>query len=140
MDLTAALRDIQVEAESRMHYTCQITVPSSSPGPLDPDTGWPTNPAGATVYTGKCRFRMSGAVAGNSSRDVAGDRMQTSQPTLSIPVSAAAVPVGSVATVTAVPADDPAAHLWAGLRMKVIGRVLGSDMTAQRLLVEVVTG
>ena len=127
-------------AESRMRFTCQVVGPSSSPGPLDPDTGWPTNPAGATVYTGKCRFRMSGAVAGNSARDVAGDRVQASQPTLSVPVSAPIVPVGSVATVTSVPADDPAAHLWLGLRMKVIGRVLGSDMTAQRLLVEVVTG
>ena len=140
MSSTTAAVAGQVLAESRMRFTCQIVTPSGTSGALDPVTGWPTNPVGTTVYSGKCRFRMSGAVAGNSARDVAGDRVQASQPTLSVPVSASMIPVGSVATITAVPADDPAAHLWLGLRMKVIGRVLGSDMTAQRLLVEVVTG
>lgn len=126
-------------AESLMRFTCQATVPSTGQGGLD-GTGWPTNPAGTVIYTGKCRFRMGGTVSGSSSRDVAEDRVFTSQPILSVPVTAAALPVGAVVKITAVPADDPGAHLWLDMRMRVVGRVLGGDMTAQRVTVEVVTG
>lgn len=126
-------------AEARMRFQCQVTVPASGSGGLD-ETGWPTNPAGTVIYSGKCRFRMGGTVSGSSSREVAEDRVFMSQPILSVPVTAAAIPVGAVAVITAVPDDDPGAHLWLGLRMRVVGRVLGGEMTAQRVTVEVVTG
>jgi hypothetical protein len=83
---------------------------------------------------------MGGTVAGSSQATVAGDRVSTSTPTLSLPVSAPQVPVGAVVVITAVPADDPAGHLRLGLRLRVVGLVLGTDMTAQRLTVEAVTG
>lgn len=126
-------------ADARMRFTCTVTVPSTGQGALD-GTGWPTNPAGTVIYTGKCRFRMSGTVSGTQSRDVAEDRVTVSEPVLSVPVTAAVIPVGAVAVITGVPADDPGAHLWLNLRMRVVGRVLGGEMTAQRVTVEVVTG
>lgn len=115
------------QAELLMTDTCTVTVPSSGPGTLDP-TGWPTNPAGTQLYSGKCRLRMGGTVSGSSSREVAADRVFMSQPVLSVPVSAPVLPVGAL-VVTA-----------SGLRAKIVGRVLGTHMTAQRLTVEVVTG
>lgn len=129
-----------------MTYTCRVSVPSNVPGPPD-ETGWRTNPVGSVIYgpdtpilKGKCRFRMGGTISGSSSRDVGEDRTFTSSPILSVPVSAPLIPVGAVAEIVGVPADDPAAHLWMGLRMRVIGRILVSEMTAQRVTVEVVTG
>jgi hypothetical protein len=50
------------------------------------------------------------------------------------------VPVGAIVLITGVPADDPAGHLRLGLRLRVAGLVLGTDMTAQRVTVEAVTG
>ena len=140
MDLTADLAEFQVEAESRMRDTCSITVLSSVPGTIDPLTGLESVTDGAALYSGPCRLRMAGTVSGSTARDVAGDRVTTSTPTLSVPVSAPRVPVGAVAVITGVPADDPAGHLRLGLRLRVTGLVLGTDMTAQRVTVEAVTG
>jgi hypothetical protein len=123
-----------------MRDSCTVTVPSSVAGSLDPDTWLETTTAGALLYTGACRLRMGGTVAGSSQATVAGDRVSTSTPTLSLPVSAPRVPVGAVVVITDVPADDPAGHLRLGLRLRVVGLVLGTDMTAQRLTVEAVTG
>lgn len=119
--------DGQVLAVKRMTDTCVVTVPSSGQGTLDP-TGWPTNPAGTVVYSGRCRIRMGGTVSGSQSRDVAADRVFVSQPVLSVPISAAVIPVGAVAV------------LSSGMRLRVVGRVLGTQMTAQRVTCEVVTG
>lgn len=140
MDLTGALADFQAEAVSRMRDTCLVTQPSSTAGVVDPVTGLEPAVAGATVYSGRCRLRMSGTVASSTTRDVAADRVSTSSPTLSVPVSAPRIPVGAIVTITAVPADDPARHLRLGLRLRVTGLVLGTDMTAQRVTVEAVTG
>lgn len=140
MDLTGALADFQALALSRMRDSCTITVPSTTAGTVDPVTGLETDAAGTLLYSGVCRLRMSGTVAGSSSRDVSGDRVSTSTPTLSVPVTAARVPVGAVVLITAVPADDPAGHLRLGMRFRVTGLVLGTDMSAQRVTVEAVTG
>jgi hypothetical protein len=83
---------------------------------------------------------MGGTVAGSAQATVAGDRVSTSTPTLSLPVSAPRLPVGAVAVITGVPGDDSAGHLRLGLRVRVVGLVLGTDMTAQRVTVEAVTG
>lgn len=117
----------QAVAESRMTDTCVVTVPGSDPGPLDP-SGWPTTPAGTVVYSGRCRIRMGGTVSGSSSREVGEDRVFMSQPILSVPISAPTIPVGAVAV------------LGSGLRTRVVGRVLNTQATAQRVTVEVVTG
>jgi hypothetical protein len=140
MDLTADLLEFQAEANSRMRDTCTVTVPNSTPGTIDPVTGLESSTAGAALYSGPCRLRMGGTVAGSSQSTVAGDRVSTSTPTLSLPVSAPRVPVGAVVLITGVPADDPAGHLRLGVRVRVVGLVLGTDMTAQRLTVEAVTG
>jgi hypothetical protein len=139
VDLTATLAALQAEAETRMRFKCRVTVPSDTPGPPD-ETGWPTIPAGTVIYTGRFRFRQAGTIAGSANRDVAQDQVFLSSPVASFPVSAPIIPVGAVVEVTEVPADDPAAHLWVGVRMRVVGRVMNSDMTAQRVTVEVVTG
>lgn len=140
MDLTGALADFQSLAVSRMRDTCTVTAPSTTAGTVDPVTGLETATAGTAVYSGVCRLRMSGTVAGSSSRDVSGDRVSTSTPTLSVPVTAVRIPVGAVVLITAVPADDPAGHLRLGMRFRVTGLVLGTDMSAQRVTVEAVTG
>jgi hypothetical protein len=123
-----------------MRDTCTVTVPGAASGALDPATWLPTVGAGLTVYSGKCRLRMGGTVAGSQAQDVVGTLVSTSTPTLSVPISAPRLPVGAVVLITDVPDDDPAGHLRLGLRLRVVGQVLGTDMTAQRLTVEAVTG
>lgn len=140
MDLTADLAWFQGEAVSRMRDRCVATVPSSAPGTVDPGTGLETDAAGTPLYDGVCRLRMAGTISGSSSREVSGDRVSTSSPTLSVPVTAPRFPVGAIVKITGVPADDPAGHLRLGLRLRVTGLVLGTDMTAQRVTVEAVTG
>ena len=71
---------------------------------------------------------MGGTVSGSSSREVGEDRVFMSQPILSVPISAPTIPVGAVAV------------LGSGLRTRVVGRVLNTQATAQRVTVEVVTG
>jgi len=140
MDLTGLLQRRQAEAESRMRDTCTATLPSSGAGTVDPGTGLEIDTPGAVFYSGKCRLRMGGTVSGATSRDVAGDRVSTSTPTLSVPVSAPRLPVGAIVKITGVPADDPAGHLRFGLRVRVTGLNINTDTTAQRVTVEAVTG
>jgi len=140
MDLTAGLAILQGEALSRMRDVCSIQLHSLVAGVVDPATGLESATDAVTIFTGACRLRMGGTVAGSAATSVAGDRVSTSTPTLSLPVTAPRVPVGAVVTITGVPSDDPAGHLRLGLRLRVVGNVLGTDMTAQRLTVEAVTG
>ena len=140
MDLTADLAEFQALAVSRMRDTCLVTRLSTTTSVLDPDTGLPATVAATTVYSGVCRLRMAAAVSGSASRSVAGDDVATSAPTLSVPVSAARLVPGDVVTITGVPEFDPAGHLRLGLRLRVTGVVLGTDMTAQRVTVQAVTG
>jgi hypothetical protein len=127
-------------AESRMRDTCTVTVPAIGGGTVDPGTGLETDAAGTLIYSGPFRLRMAGTISGSSSRDVAGDRVSTSSPTASFPLSAPRIPVSAIVVCTGVPADDPAGHLRLGLRLRATGLVLGTDMTAQRVTVEAVTG
>jgi len=124
--------------EQRMRDACSVVIPGV-PGPIDPDTGWQPPPVATVVYTGPCRFRMLGRVGAKDQQSVVVDLVTISAPILSVPLWAPQVPVGAVCTITAVDSDDPAGHLRLGLRMRVIGRVLGTDVTAQRVTVEVVT-
>lgn len=135
------LADMRVRAERRMRDTCRISAPSTG-GSIDPDTWLPSGSAGAEIYSGPCRLRMMGraSTAGQSSVAVAGDQVVMSAPLLSVPTSAPRIPVGAVVLMTGVPADDPAGHLRLGLRLRVTGIIFGTDMTAQRVAVETVTG
>lgn len=136
------LADMQVRAERRMRDTCRAVTLPSGDIPIDPDTGLPPPGAVTLVYEGPCRLRMIGraATAGQGSSNVAGDVVFTSTPLLHVPVSAPRVPVGAVVFITDVPADDPAGHLRLGLRFRVTGVTVGTDVSAQRLSVETVTG
>ena len=135
----AAFRARAAEAtEARMRDTCSFSTPGS-PGVIDPVTGWQPPSAGTLVYSGKCRFRMVGRVGAKSEQQVVADLVALSDPILSVPLSAPQLPVGAVGSITAVDPDDPAGHLRLGLRMRVIGQIFGTDMTAQRVTVEVVT-
>lgn len=128
-------------ANSRMRDTCRAFIEGqASSGVLDESTWLPVENPDSDIYSGPCRLRMGGTVAGSSAADVVGISVATSTPTLSVPISAPRLPVGAVVLITAVPADDPAGHLRLGLRLRVVGQVLGTDMTAQRLTVEAVTG
>jgi hypothetical protein len=62
---------------------------------------------------------------------VAQDRVYITQPVLSIPVSAQRVPSESIVVIT-----GPADHMLVGRRYRVTGLVDGTEMTAQRMLVE----
>lgn len=127
-------------AVTLMRDTCTVVRPSAVDGPLDPVTGLPTEGTATAVFSGRCRLRMAGTVSGSAARESAGDRAAVSTPVLSVPVVAARLVPGDVATITGVPLDDPAGHLRLGLRLRVTGLVLGTDMTAQRVTVETVTG
>lgn len=122
-----------------MTDTCSFSLPGTTTS-VDPVTDWETQTPGASLYAGKCRLRMAGNVSGSTQRQVVVDYVAASNPTLSVPVSAPTLPVGAVGSITAVDPSDPAGHLRLGLRMRVTGRVLGTEMTAQRVTVEVVTG
>jgi hypothetical protein len=123
-----------------MRDRCTVTLPADGGGTVDPGTGLETDTAGTLVYSGPFRLRMAGNISGSSARDVAGDRVSTSSPTASFPLSAPRIPVGAIVVVTGVPADDPAGHLRSGLRLRVTGLVLNTDSSAQRVTVEAVTG
>jgi Family of unknown function (DUF6093) len=131
---------MRTDTESRMRDTCRITVAGSSDGPLDPDTGLPVDVPGAVLYVGKCRYRTAGGVSAFATREVGGDHAALAYPTLSIPVSAPRIPIAAIAAIFAVPDDDPGGHLRLNLRMRIIGQNLATDLTAQRMAIEVVVG
>jgi Family of unknown function (DUF6093) len=138
MTLDAVLNHARAQAESRMRDTCTVTAPGTS-GELNAATGLPSHTAGAVIYAGKYRLRTPGT-GSPSDRQVSGDRVALSTPTAFFPVSAPPIPVGAIITCTAVPADDAGGHLRLGRRVRVTGLILGTDMTAQRVQVEAVTG
>lgn len=123
-----------------MTDVCVVSRPSLASGELDPDTWLPADTVESVVYEGVCRFRMPGTVSASRTREVSGDMPALSEPVLSVPIGSARLAVGDVAVITAVPDDDPGGHLRLGLRMRVIGLVLGTHMTSQRVTVQVVTG
>lgn len=129
-------------AEVLMRDTCTVSAPSAGGGAIDPNTWLPTGSAGAPIYSGRCRLRMMGRTsnAGQGSVAVAGDQVVTSAPMLSVPLSAPRIPVGAVVVMSSVSDLDAGAHLRAGLRLRVTGVFLGTDLTSQRVAVEAVTG
>jgi hypothetical protein len=131
VNLTGSLTRLQGQAESRMLNTCVITAPGTASPELDPDTWLPVVTPGGTLYNGPCRLRVPGGAATGQNRDVAQDRVYITQPVLSIPVSAQRVPSESIVVIT-----GPADHMLVGRRYRVTGLVDGTEMTAQRMLVE----
>jgi len=115
-------------AEALMDSTCVITRAGSPT--VDPATGAET-PSLTTIYTGKCRLRMSDARSDEVA--AAGQSIEVQSPILSLPVTAtgsAAVRTDDVATITT-PLDSNT----------VVARIAGfhtqTHSTARRFPVEV---
>lgn len=91
---------------------------------------------GAQVYSGKCQIQVTDSI-NVQGENVGEQRITTERVTLKIPVSAPAVPINSVATITAVaPVSDPA---LVGRKYRVTGSHAATFKTARRLPVELVT-
>ena len=90
-EVSAALGELRLHAESLMVDSCTITIPS--PGVWDEATGTYLG-AKSQTYAGPCRVQRSNA----SPRDVsAGEaRWVLSEVIVSVPVEAPAAPVGAV--------------------------------------------
>lgn len=127
-------------AEKRMVDTIRVSLPGTDASILDPDTGLPAETPGGVLWTGPCRLRLAGGVSGSAFRRVGADTVSLALPILSVPVSAPRIPIGAICVITAVPPDDPAGHTRLNLRLRVSGLNLGTEMTSQRMSVEVVTG
>jgi hypothetical protein len=126
--VTAALDLVtaRFRAESLMTSTCTIRATASIPV-TDPDTGEVTFPAGATVYSGKCRVRPVTSRSG-STEDVGGAEVFTFDYLISVPFSVTDVAEGHRLTITASP--DPA---LVGVEVEVQKVDRGEHITARRL-------
>lgn len=125
MTAAATILAGQAFAEQTMSDTCTITGPPGTPV-FNATTGAYTTPAGATLYTGKCRVKPQNVM----DRTVtAGDRpVQVWPYTVSVPMSATGIPVDAVVTVTASADEDLVGQV---LIVKDVTR--GTNVTARRL-------
>lgn len=129
-DIAEALPELRAEAEARMRDSCVITGPGGEPVWND-TTGRYETPAGATVYSGKCRLRMP-RTAGTSTE--AGDASwAVDDGVLSLPVHGSEdVASGHVAVVTL--GSDP----MTTVTVTVQATHVQTDSTARRLPVKLV--
>jgi hypothetical protein len=134
------MAELQAIAESRMRDHCIVTVAGDAEQVWDEENLTFVPPEGEPFWSGPCRLRTGGNVAGGADRAVGGDQVAISKPTLSVPVSAPRLPIDAVVVIDAVPADDPAGALRLNLRMRVTGPIVQTDATAQRLQVEIDNG
>ena len=129
-DITAALLDLRVQAESLMFDECDISAPGAQV--TDPETGEVTNTA-TPVYLGKCKFQQTQSQAANPQ---AGGHQFTVQGTqLHLPVSVGPVAVGQVVRCT----NSKFNPALVGNVYRVVEIFEKSMSTAQRLRVEEVT-
>lgn len=100
-DLTAALPELQAQAESMMTATCEIRGDETD-SEADEGTGVITKTPGALHYSGKCRVRR----VNRGREESSGEQAVTENDYLiTIPVSADPIPTGS--TVTIIASADP---------------------------------
>ena len=129
-DLAAALPGMRAQAESMMTDSCVITDGTGEPV-WNNDTGTYDVPAGATVYSGKCRLRMPRMTG--SRVDVGEASWAVDDGVLSLPVDGSeAVAAGHVAVVTL--RNDSAASVT----VTVQATHVQTASTARRLPVKVV--
>lgn len=113
---------------------CVITRVVGEPAPIDPETGLREPPPTETVYSGRCKVQTYEA---HESKPEAGDYVHTVQRySVHLPVGAGPVRVADRVQIVASAADP---HL-AGRHYDVAGLLHKSMATAQRLLVDEVTG
>ena len=123
----------QLLAESLMVDTCSITRGNGSTS-FDETNGREVPAAATVIYAGKCKVQTPDVQ--DRTHD-AGERTWTLQrDSLHLPLSAPAVRVGDVATITAAALD---AQL-VGKRFRVVGLAHKTFLTARRLQVQEVTG
>ena len=121
-------------AEALMVDQCVITRQSGPPGPIDPDTGLREPPPTETVYSGRCKVQT---YEPHESKPESGGHVFTVQRYyVHIPVGAGPLKVDDRVEVTV---SQIAPHL-VGRRYRVAGLHHKSMSTAQRLLVDEVTG
>jgi hypothetical protein len=128
------LRRGRAAAERLMVDTCKVTRVTGEPGLIDPETGLREPPPTVTVYEGKCKVQT---YEPNESRPEAGEHLWTLQRYgLHVPVGAGPVMIGDRIEITVAAADPQ----LVGRVFEVAGRMNKSMATAQRLLVDEVTG
>lgn len=134
MTAVAATRRGREAAEALMVDTVTFTDDDGSTT-FDPTTGQYVTTAGTVLYTGRCQVQ----VAAPNPRDITvGDQeIVAEQVIVKVPVSAPAIPLGSVGVITAV-ADisDPS---LVGRRYRVTGSHAKTYATARRLPCELIT-
>lgn len=119
---------LRAEAESRMTDTCQITIPGSGAGTIDPVTLARIPATPVTVYEGPCR--LGRVQAPTTSQAAAGEATwDTQDSVLHLPIEDSEL-VRPGATVTYLTSErNPALE---GHVFGVIGVVDGTDLTARR--------
>lgn len=134
-DLAAALPDLRAQAESMMRDTVKASAPGEGQR-WDEALEQYVPVEGAVLYVGQARFRKPGAQ--DRETVVGGAEWSESDLVLSIPMSAPALPRGSVVECTAVAAtSDPA---LAGQRWTVMGPLSQATFaTARRLRISAVS-
>jgi hypothetical protein len=111
---------------------CEIHAPATS-GPMDPNTGTATTTPGALVYRGRCRVQTYEAHESNPS---SGQHTWSVQRySVHIPATVD-VPIDHLVTITASVLD---ANL-VGRRYRVAGHLHKSMATANRLVIDEITG
>lgn len=121
MSILDALAAAQADAEAIMLDTCTVARPTGS---TTSSTGVVT-PVTTTVYTGKCRIQAPPAV--ERDLEAAGRTTVATRAVLSVPVTATALAVGDVVTVTA--ATDPG---MVGRALRVAARAQAKSFASAR--------
>ena len=129
-DVAAALPEMRAHAESLMVDACTVTGPGGEPV-WDEDAGEYTTPAGAVIYTGKCRVQVPNVAEQNAD---AGEAEWTVQAAIvSLPVGGSeGVQVGHKVTIPAAAHDSA----LAGAVYTVTAGHAKTQATARRLRCE----
>lgn len=124
-------------AESLMTDTCTTVRPVAPTSlELDPVTLLPVTTAPTAIYVGPCRIRIRRVAASGGASSVGPDNPSVLDSAMSVPYSAPLHDVNDIVTLTA-SLEQPG---MVGLRFRVTGILPNTQATAQRLMVEAVTG
>ena len=134
MSAATALARGRAAAERLLVDQCEITRVVGPPGPIDPETGLREPPPTETVYSGRCKVQT---YEPHESKPESGGHVFTVQRYyVHIPVGAGPIQVDDRVTITSATADPG----LAGRTYRIAGLMHKSMATAQRLLVDEVTG
>lgn len=119
-------------AEALMVDACSIVRPASGTQTYDPDTDTFTEPETSTVYTGSCRVRLNQAGTEVSAGD---DTLTQSGYIVSVPASTTTLVIGDVVVISSAASDAS----LVGMRLRVASIERGTNVTARRLMCEVLS-